>query len=230
VTATIDWSGHISALEGRGFFVLENFLEDGYCNRLIQDFDRRRELGEFQDAGVGASAEVQKKIRQSELIWLDPEDPPDAFGQLLSFIEELQSRLNQQYYMGLKDWEAFYSVYRPGSYYRRHIDNFRGKNRRIITFILYLNQNWEKQKGGQLRIYWDPGKASPSSNPGASGIPESRKEIIVSSENDVLKWQECYLDIEPVAGRLVVFYAPELEHEVLPCFSDRYCITGWLRR
>lgn len=177
---------------------------------LIQDFDVRREAGEFQDAGVGASADVQQKIRRSELIWLDRQNLPEAAAPVFSLVEQIRSALNQKFYMGLKDWEAFYSVYRPGSYYRRHVDNFRRRNSRIITFILYLNRQWSREKGGELRIYWSPEMAG-------SSLPEANL-------------QECFLDVEPVAGRLVVFYAPDLEHEVLPCHADRYCITGWLRR
>jgi len=228
VATAIDWSRRLASLEGRGFFILDDFLSSEKCEGLIHDFDLRRQRGDFQDAGVGASAEVQSKIRQSELIWLDPAHPPEASGELISFVHDLQTRLNQNFYMGLKDWEAFYSVYRPGSYYRRHVDNFKGKNRRIITFILYLNQHWEKSKGGELRIYWDPRKSSPSGT--QATIPESMEETLSGKGNDMLKWQECFLDVEPLAGRLVVFYAPDLEHEVLPCHSDRYCITGWLRR
>lgn len=214
--AVSDWSVHFAELEGRGYFILEDVLSASECSTLIEDFDRRRRIGEFKDAGIGSSADVQEKIRRSELIWLDHENPPPAAGPALSLVEDMRLALNRRFFLGLKDQECFYSVYRPGSYYRRHVDNFQGRNQRIVTFIIYLNQRWQRARGGELRIYWDPAKMH--------GLPADKK---VASD---LNLQECFLDVEPLAGRMVVFYAPELEHEVLPCHADRYCITGWLRR
>lgn len=216
MVAVSDWTGHFAELEGRGYFILEDVLTASQCEKLIQDFDKRREMGEFQDAGIGSSAEVQEKIRRSELVWLDHKNPPSAAEPALSLVEDLRQALNRRFFLGLNDQECFYSVYRPGSYYRRHVDNFKGRNSRIVTFILYLNQRWERSRGGELRIYWTADKIP--------GRPAEKKA------DQRLNLQECFLDVEPLAGRMVVFYAPELEHEVLPCHADRYCITGWLRR
>jgi Rps23 Pro-64 3,4-dihydroxylase Tpa1-like proline 4-hydroxylase len=33
--------------------------------------------------------------------------------------------------------------------------------------------------------------------------------------------------IEPIMDRLVLFSSPHMVHRVLPCFSDRYCLTLW---
>lgn len=37
-------------------------------------------------------------------------------------------------------------------------------------------------------------------------------------------------DIAPLDGRLVLFLAEKLEHEVLPCFAPRFAVTAWYRR
>ncbi|MCB1304583.1 MAG: 2OG-Fe(II) oxygenase [Leptospiraceae bacterium] len=205
---TLSFDG-LEHLEDHGYFVADHVLSADQCSRLIRDFDRRREAGLFEDAGVGSSAEVQSKIRRSELIWLDPTLPPPAAQPVFDIVENLRLNLNRHYFLGLQECEAFYSVYRPGSYYRRHFDNFQGRNNRIITFIFYLNLEWEKSKGGALRFYFDPGR------------------LVTDSHLDL---QESFLDVDPIAGRLVVFYAPDWEHEVLPNHADRYCITGWLKR
>lgn len=36
-------------------------------------------------------------------------------------------------------------------------------------------------------------------------------------------------DIAPLEGRLVLFLADRLEHEVLPCFAPRFAVTAWFR-
>jgi SM-20-related protein len=38
-----------------------------------------------------------------------------------------------------------------------------------------------------------------------------------------------FLDIEPIAGRLVCFLTQGREHEVLPAQRDRLSISGWFR-
>lgn len=38
------------------------------------------------------------------------------------------------------------------------------------------------------------------------------------------------VDVEPVAGRLVVFLAETVEHEVLPAFAERLAVTAWYYR
>lgn len=37
-------------------------------------------------------------------------------------------------------------------------------------------------------------------------------------------------DIAPLDGRLVLFLAEKLEHEVLRCFAPRFAVTAWYRR
>jgi SM-20-related protein len=46
-----------------------------------------------------------------------------------------------------------YAVYPPGKFYQKHLDSFQGSNRRKISFVLYLNQDWQTEQGGQLRLY-----------------------------------------------------------------------------
>ena len=40
---------------------------------------------------------------------------------------------------------------------------------------------------------------------------------------------EGYIDIEPIAGRLVYFLSAGREHEVLTTRTDRWSIAGWFR-
>lgn len=41
--------------------------------------------------------------------------------------------------------------------------------------------------------------------------------------------EEGYLDVEPIAGRLVCFLTPGREHEVLQARCERLSISGWFR-
>jgi SM-20-related protein len=92
------------------------------------------------------------------------------------------------------------AVYPPGSFYRRHLDQFRGVGERTVTTILYLNQDWIQPDGGQLRIYTDP-------------VDQRR-----------------YEEVLPLGGRLVTFLSARFLHEVLPARRDRLSITGWFKK
>lgn len=40
-----------------------------------------------------------------------------------------------------------------GAFYRRHLDRFHKDDSRLVSFVLYLNQDWKAADGGRLRIY-----------------------------------------------------------------------------
>jgi SM-20-related protein len=40
---------------------------------------------------------------------------------------------------------------------------------------------------------------------------------------------DCFVDVEPIAGRLVCFLTPGREHEVLQARRERLSISGWFR-
>lgn len=57
--------------------------------------------------------------------------------------------------MGLTKFDGHYAIYPKGTGYVRHLDNVKGSNRRMVSFILYLNRNWSGPDGGQLRVFDD---------------------------------------------------------------------------
>ena len=101
-----------------------------------------------------------------------------------------------------KSWHL--GVYPPGeAQYVRHLDNYpeiEHKNRREITILLYLNENWSlEHNGGALRVY------------------------------DTRTDPETWTDIAPIGGRCVVFFSKRVWHAVLPSREKhRYTVTLWV--
>jgi SM-20-related protein len=62
-------------------------------------------------------------------------------------------RLNSELFLGLFDYECHYAVYPEGSFYRKHVDAFKGRASRVLTTVLYLNPNWQPEYGGELLMY-----------------------------------------------------------------------------
>ena len=121
---------------------------------MIECARRRRERGDFAAARVGAGSQLQRleEIRGDSTCWLD--DPLfDAERSLTAELDTLRLQLNRMAFLGLFDQELHYAWYPPGMRYARHVDHPRGRDRRRVSFILYLNTAWQPGDGGELRLF-----------------------------------------------------------------------------
>jgi SM-20-related protein len=55
--------------------------------------------------------------------------------------------------LSLAGYEFHYAHYPERTFYKRHVDQFKDRSNRLITFILYLNDGWSPGDGGELMIY-----------------------------------------------------------------------------
>lgn len=142
-------------LVNKGFAIVPGFLSIGQSRDLAMECISLREQGEFHRAGVGRGEmlEVRPEIRSDEIRWLARNDCGPLQGEYLDLMAAYQQVLNRELFLGLLEFECFCAVYPPGSFYQRHLDQFRGVEQRSITAITYLNENWQQSDGGQLRIF-----------------------------------------------------------------------------
>lgn len=138
------------ALVDRGYIVLEKALSKTLTEGL---FSRLRGLGALSDAKVGRGAERQKiqAIRSDKTLWLEGEEESEK--AYLSWMESLRQVLNQSLYMGLADYESHFAHYEEGAFYQKHVDVLRGSNKRLLTTVFYLTEDWQEGDGGELVIY-----------------------------------------------------------------------------
>ena len=190
-------------LAGAGWAAQPGFLEDADWRALARDAWSRWEEGDFRHAGVGRGADlrVRPEVRSDRVLWIDEAGATSAERRYLERIESLRLALNEQAYLGLFRFEAHYAVYPPGAFYRRHLDRFRGAAHRIVSCVLYLNDDWQAADGGALRIY-------------------------TSQEGEETRFE----DVLPAGGQLVAFHSGRFYHEVLPASRPRLSLTGWLCR
>ncbi len=189
-------------LAQQGWYVCPNFLDAETVKALRQQMFQAWQAGQFRHAGIGRgdSFKIRPQIRNDQVMWLDQASATESLASYFAALEDLRTSINRQLYLGLFDYEAHYAVYPPGSFYKKHLDQFRGTGLRTITTTFYLNDNWLPEHGGQLRLYTNP---------------------IVPTE---------FIDIPPAAGTLATFLSAEFLHEVLPAKRERLSITGWFRR
>lgn len=108
---------------------------------------------ELTDAGIGrgAARTVDKNVRGDRIRWIEPHSA--AQRRLFQQLDGLRQSLNRTLFLGLADHEAHFALYPPGAGYRRHVDRFGSDPRRVLSFVLYLNQDWQAADGGELVLY-----------------------------------------------------------------------------
>jgi len=139
--------------------VIPGFLTPQEVQAIVQLDGFRRHDTEFKKAGIGKDQQKQinEAIRGDYIQWIDKNNALPELTVYLDRLHDLTLFLNRSLFLSLKDSEIHMTVYPPGSFYKRHLDQFRKDDHRILSVICYLNENWKPEDGGQLRLYLEDG-------------------------------------------------------------------------
>jgi len=142
-------------LAENGFAVVDNFLTSEEVDQILQVDEFKDSANQFKKAGIGKKQDLQinEGIRGDYIHWLDKNNASSAIGIYLNRLAELIQYLNQSLFLSLKDYEVHMTVYPAGTYYKRHLDQFKADDHRKLSIICYLNMVWTDENGGQLRMY-----------------------------------------------------------------------------
>ncbi|MCM0611847.1 2OG-Fe(II) oxygenase [Marinobacter sediminum] len=210
-------AGHLQPLsEGSEQWLDE--LADGLCSHGWVTLDVRERMGTgllqalaaevgilhrtdaMKKAGIGRGNDLMRdrSVRRDKIAWLQGITTPQA--ALFEFLDALREGLNRRLFLGLKRFETHYATYQPGDFYKKHLDSFQGRASRVVSLVLYLNENWQAADGGALQVF--------------------------NQENDN---EVCGL-VLPELGRMALFLSEEIPHEVLPANRTRYSLACWFRQ
>lgn len=158
----------------------------------------------FKRAGIGRVQDhmINDFIRTDEISWIINDN--EASCAWINWTEALKVYLNRRLFLGLFSFESHFAHYAKGDFYKKHKDAFRGEGNRVLSVVVYLNQQWVASDGGELVIY-----------------DKKLVDSVVSNYNKIT--------VIPNFGTIVVFLSEEFPHEVLPAKRDRYSIAGWFR-
>lgn len=85
---------------------------------------------------------VHNKLVRSDIIyWLDKKHNNQHENDFFDLMDSFVCFLNSACYTGVTGHEFHYTLYEPGSFYKKHIDQFRNSNSRQFSMIL----NWKKK-------------------------------------------------------------------------------------
>ena len=144
----------ITQLIKQRYAIIDNLLPANLLSDLDRHFQSLHHT-KFKHAGVGRDERFQTNhtIRNDVIYW--PEQNINIIKQYLSWMEALRQRVNREFLLGLFDYECHYAHFPEESFYKRHVDAFKGQSNRRLSTILYLNHDWKKEDGGLLRMYHD---------------------------------------------------------------------------
>lgn len=146
-------------LAGQGYASVDEFLTPSEVNAIIAPENFEGATVNFKKAGIGQQQhhQINEGIRGDHIEWIDRTSASPAVSLYLERLERLMRYLNETLFLSLKDMEVHKTVYPPGSFYKRHLDQFRKDDHRKLSVICYLNQDWKEKHGGQLRVYLPQG-------------------------------------------------------------------------
>jgi SM-20-related protein len=135
--------------------IAADFLSLPLAAHLKSNLSKLFAADQFKSAGTGNdTTAVQNKLTRSDMIyWLDRKhDDPDE-NDFFNLMDEFVRYLNEACYTGITGYEFHYALYDTGTFYKKHLDQFKNNDSRKFTMIMYLNADWKKEDGGELRIY-----------------------------------------------------------------------------
>lgn len=135
--------------------IANHFLSTELCQNLAQNILTLEANELLQEAGIGNDNKLQlnTRIRRDTIYWLDKKHNDTHENAFFAQMDAFVLYLNQSCYAGITDYEFHYSLYEPGDFYKKHLDQFKDNASRQFSMISYLNPNWQIEDGGALYIH-----------------------------------------------------------------------------
>ncbi|ETO81461.1 hypothetical protein F442_04130 [Phytophthora nicotianae P10297] len=207
-----------------GFVIKEAFLGHREALEVRDALTELATSGTFHDAKVGAGQNLRndRAVRGDRIHWIQTPSDLNAPAQSIHpAILHLRRQVESLVYglrkaspeMDLRNIVSTQFAIFPGDGARfvKHVDTYSNVHKderggiskdglvRLITCVYYLNDQWEIEHGGYLRVHVKDSKHLPA----------------------------CHWDVPPKLDTLVVFRSRDVEHEVMPTYRERKAVTIW---
>ncbi|QNA42948.1 2OG-Fe(II) oxygenase [Lacibacter sediminis] len=135
--------------------IAENFLSQTLSLQLKANLQTLYASHEMQSAGTGGNINVHydQLFRSDVIYWLDRKHNNAHENTFFDLMDSFIVFLNETCYTGITGYEFHYALYEQGSFYKKHLDQFKNNNSRKYSMIMYLNSEWKEGDGGELSIH-----------------------------------------------------------------------------
>ena len=149
----ISW---LDQLAENDYVIIDDYISEELFGTVSTYFSKRLIENDLAKAGIGALGDytVDTQIRGDYVYWLD-ESKDNELQPFFDQMDELVKKVKRFCFLSISDVECHLAYYPKGSFYKRHLDQFKERNNRILSFVLYLNPDWKPKDEGELIIYKD---------------------------------------------------------------------------
>jgi SM-20-related protein len=135
--------------------IAEDFLSIALAGHLKDNLALLFKDKLMHTAGTGNDTLIvhNKLVRGDQIYWLDREHNDPHENDFFILMDKFVAYLNSTCYTGITGYEFHYTLYEKGSFYKRHLDQFKNNSSRAYSMIMYLNADWQPADGGELCIY-----------------------------------------------------------------------------
>lgn len=133
----------------------DHFLSPALAGHLKENLKNLYAGQQLLPAGIGNNHQLahDKQIRSDKIYWLDRQHNDPYENAFFTLMDLFVGYLNSTCYTGITGYEFHYALYEQGSFYKKHLDQFRSDKGRAFSMIMYLNADWQEKDGGQLCIH-----------------------------------------------------------------------------
>ena len=172
--------------------IAENFLSQTLADHLKENLKDLYAGKQLLPSGTGNETLITKnvQVRGDKIYWLDRKHNNLYENEFFDLMDHFVKYLNSTCYTGITGYEFHYTLYEKGSFYKKHLDQFKNNDSRQYSMIMYLNDNWQKKDGGELCIHHETHLQNIS--------PDNGKSVFFKSnalEHEVLLTNEARMSI-----------------------------------
>jgi len=145
----------IQGLIDNKFGCSNNFLMPSTMSGLRDNITALTTSGNMKIAGIGNKMDYQKNalIRSDKVNWIEEQSTNQYEEVYLKKMWRFINHLNNTCFTSILSFESHYANFGVGSFYKKHIDQFKSEKGRKFSVVLYLNQDWTEADQGTLSIY-----------------------------------------------------------------------------
>lgn len=149
-----EWIAYMDQLSQDDYLVVDDFISEELFETITDYFDNLMQKDRFSKAAIGEAGnrQVEASVRGDFIYWLDRERDR-KLSELFNLVDELIANIRRYCYLSISDFEFHLAHYPAGTRYEKHVDQFHGRTNRILSVLVYLNENWKPEDAGELKIY-----------------------------------------------------------------------------
>lgn len=146
----------INQLDQSGFAVADDFISNETLSGLLGRIISLDDLGLFEPTESLDERFVSEKVNYNQgqrLYFTEEEKLKTVVIDLMDQLHHLATVVSEHYQLSITIQELHYSVFFENAVYSKHTDSTPEHSNRKFSFLIYLNNNWEEESGGALKLF-----------------------------------------------------------------------------